>query len=188
MSPLLLKEAGCKYVMLGHSERRSFFGESDKNVNKKVLACYRNGMVPLVLIGETSEQRDKDRTMEVVRTQLKACLDGIPADFLSELVIMYEPRWAIGCKDAASVEIIERSHQMVRLSIKELYGEEPSQAIRIIYGGSVNLENAGRILSIPDVDGLGITRASLDSVKFAGFIRVTEKEAKKRQKIGTDDL
>ena len=186
VSPLLLKEAGCKYVMLGHSERRSFFGESDEDVNKKVLACYRNGMVPLVLIGETREERDKDRVIDVIRTQLKTCLDGIPADFLRELVIMYEPRWAIGCKDAASPEIIEISHQMVRRGIEELYDAEASQVIRIIYGGSVNLENAGRILSIPDVDGLGITRASLDPVKFAGFIRITEKEAKKRRKIGID--
>ena len=169
--------------MLGHSERRLFFGENDENINKKVLACYRNGMVPLLLIGETREEREKDRTMEVVRSQLKTCLSGVPADFLCELVVLYEPRWAIGRKDAASLEIIERSHKMVRLGIEELYDAEASQVMRVIYGGSVNLENAGRILSIPDVDGLGITRSSLDPVKFAGFIRITEKEAKKRQDI-----
>jgi triosephosphate isomerase len=181
VSPLLLKEAGCKYVMLGHSERRSFFGESDENVNKKVLACYRNGMVPLLLIGETAEEREKDLTLDVVRTQLRICLKRIPADFLKELVIMYEPRWAIGREEAASPEIIEISHQMVRQSVEELYDKETAQLIRIIYGGSVNLENADRILSIPDVDGLGITRASLDPVSFSGFIRITEKEAKKRK-------
>jgi triosephosphate isomerase len=183
VSPLLLKEAGCKYVMLGHSERRSFFGESDKNVNKKVLACYRNGMVPLLLIGETAEEREEGRTLDVVRAQLRICLNGVPAGFLKELVIMYEPRWAIGRSDAASPEIIEMSHRMVRSCIEELYDTEPAKSIRIIYGGSVNLENADRILSIPDVDGLGITRASLDPVSFAGFIRITEKEAKKRSAV-----
>lgn len=180
MSPLLLKEIGCRFVMVGHSERRLYFCENDDTSNKKVLACYRNGLVPLLLIGETINEREKGNTSNVLKKQLKVCLNGIPKDFMSELVIIYEPRWAIGQKDAASPSIIDECHKLIRQFIMELYDKNTSDITRVIYGGSLNIENSKEILSIPDVDGLAITRASLDPLAFKRFIQLVESEATNR--------
>lgn len=180
ISPLLLVDVGCKFVMLGHSERRIYFGESNETVNKKVLACYRNGLIPLLLIGETSKERNAGKTQEVLKEQLGVCLNEVPEEFMSSLVLIYEPRWAIGKRDSASLNIIKECHQIIRNHLANLYSDKTAKIARILYGGSVNTENAEQILSILDVDGLAVTRASLDPVRFVSFIQMVEMEANRR--------
>lgn len=182
ISPLILKDIGAKYVFIGHSERKKYFGETDTTINKKIHACYRNGLIPLVLIGETKKERDEGSTEEVLKKQLFIGLRDIPGKFLSELALIYEPVWAIGQKEAASLAIIEESHKLVRKIISEIYSPLTSGGVRLLYGGSVNVKNGSKILEIPDVDGLAITRAALDPANFIEFVRMTEREAEKRFK------
>ena len=180
ISPLILKDLGCQYVFIGHSERRKYFGETDITINKKIHACYRNNIFPILLIGENAEERQKNITLDILEEQLQAGLAGIPPEFLPEMALVYEPVWAIGQKDSASLKIIEESHLMVRELLSSLYNPDISSSTRILYGGSVNTKNGSLIIKIPDVDGLAITRGALDANNFADFIRMTEAEAKKR--------
>ena len=182
ISPLVLKDLGCRYVFIGHSERRKFFGETDISINKKIHACYRNDIYPILLIGESAEERGKGITLDIIRKQLLAGLNGIPPEFLPEMALVYEPVWAIGQKSSASLKIIEKSHLMVRELLSSLYGPGISRSTRILYGGSVNIKNGTDIIKIPDVDGLAITRGALDADNFSEFIRMTESEAEKRYK------
>ena len=185
ISPLVLKDLGCKYVFIGHSERRKYFGETNITINKKIHACYRNNIYPILLIGESAEERQKNITMDVLEKQLLTGLDGIPPVFLPEMALVYEPVWAIGQKDSASIKIIEESHLMVRELLSSLYNPDISNSTRILYGGSVNTKNGIDIIKIPDVDGLAITRGALDAGNFADFVRMTEAEAKKRSETKT---
>jgi triosephosphate isomerase (TIM) len=180
ISPLVLKDLGCRYVFIGHSERKKYFGETDSIINKKILACYRNNIYPILLIGESMDQRQKNITLDVLKKQLQTGLDGIPPEFLSKMALVYEPVWAIGQKDSASLKIIEESHLMVRELLSSLYNPYISQSTRILYGGSVNIKNGVEIIKIPDVDGLAITRGALDPDNFSEFIKMTETEAEKR--------
>lgn len=180
ISPLVLKDLGCRYVFIGHSERKKYFGETDTTINKKIHACYRNDIYPILLIGESAEDREKGITPDILKEQLQTDLDGIPANFLPKMALIYEPVWAIGQTGSASLEIIEESHLVVRKLLSTLYDPDISSSTRILYGGSVNTENGAEIIKIPDVDGLAITRGALDPDNFADFIRMTEAEAKKR--------
>jgi len=180
VSPLLLKDIGCKYVYIGHSERRIYFGENDHTINQKVLAAYRNGLIPILLVGETWEEYKAGQTAEVLRQQLGIALEGIPASFLKELVLVYEPRWAIGKKETASREVIQKSHLLVQEAIGQLYGQDMSSVARVIYGGSVNYDNSQDIIKIPEVDGLAITRGALDPAEFVKIIKLVAQEAGER--------
>lgn len=180
VSPLMLKDIGCKYIYIGHSERKMYFGENDYTINKKVLACYRNGLAPLLLVGETMDEYKEEKTFNVLEKQLSIALDGIPPKFMEELVLVYEPRWAIGQRDAASLDTIANSHSMVRDCVKKIYDKNTAEKTRIIYGGSVNYHNARSIIGLPGVDGLGITRASLDPFNFSNIIKFVDIEARER--------
>jgi len=180
ISPLVLKDLGCQYVFIGHSERKKYFGETDITINKKILACYRNDIYPIFLIGESAEERQSNITLDVLRKQLRTGLAGIPPEFLYKMALVYEPVWAIGQKDSASLKLIEESHLMVRELLSSLYNPDISRSTRILYGGSVNTENGAEIIKIPDVDGLAITRGALDAANFSEFISMTETEAMKR--------
>ena len=182
VSPLILKDLGCRFVFIGHSERKNLFGETDIILNRKVLACFRNGIIPILLVGETLEEREGSQTKSVVERQLRIGLKDIPDDFMDKLIIVYEPVWAIGQKDSAPLDIIEESHQMVRELISDIYSKNTANLTRILYGGSVNVNNGKDIIKISDVDGLAITRAALDPDNFAAFIKMTEEEAKRRYK------
>lgn len=182
ISPLVLKNLGCRYVFIGHSERKKYFGETDFTINKKLHACLRNGIYPILLLGETREERERKLTKEVLKRQLKLGLKGIPPEFLKKMVLVYEPVWAVGQREPASLNIIEQAHMLVRNLIYSLYNSNISEATRILYGGSVNTETGENILRIPDVDGLAITRGALDAGNFSKFIKMTEIEAKKRYK------
>jgi len=180
ISSLVLKDLGCRYVFIGHSERKKYFGETNITINKKIHACYRNDIYPILLIGESAEDRERGITPDILKEQLQTDLDGIPPNFLSKMALVYEPVWAIGQAGSASLEIIEESHLVVRQLLSTLYNPDISTSTRILYGGSVNTENGAEIIKIPDVDGLAITRGALDADNFADFIRMTEAEAKKR--------
>jgi triosephosphate isomerase len=180
ISPLVLKDLGCNYVFVGHSERKKIFGETNETINKKIHACLRNDLNPILLIGESMEERESGTTKHVLKKQLQAALEGIPPEFVLKMALVYEPVWAIGQKESASLELIEESHIIVRELLADLYDSEISSLTRILYGGSVNTDNGAEIIKLPDVDGLAITRGALDAGNFADFIRMTEAEAIKR--------
>jgi len=180
ISPLMLNNLGCDSAYLGHSERKLYFGETDENINKKVLACLRNNIIALMFIGETKEELDKGLTEEVLRRQLNIGLKNVTAEMLNKIILIYEPRWAIGQKDSASTATIKSMHIMTKELLTELYDVNTVKNLRILYGGSVNLENIEEIIEIKEVDGVGVARAALNPIDFIKLVRKIEIEAKKR--------
>ena len=175
VAPGMVKEF-CNYVILGHSERRTYFGETDESVNKKVLAAQKHGLIPIVCIGETLAQYEAGQTAEVVRRQTLAGLKGLDPAFAPKIVVAYEPVWAIGTGKASSKENAQAVHgDVVRAALKDLFGEETAQAIRILYGGSVTAANAAEFFSQPDIDGALVGGASL---KLDEFITITRSAVK----------
>jgi len=165
ISPEMLKEFEVKYVIIGHSERRHIFGETDEIINKRVKGVFSAGLVPVLCVGETLEEREAGKTFDVVKTQLEEGLRGISGVSGETLVIAYEPVWAIGTGKTATPLQAQEVHQFIREKLKELFGEV-ADSIRILYGGSVKPENAGSILEQPDIDGVLVGGASLDPEKF----------------------
>lgn len=175
VSPGMVREF-CKYVILGHSERRTYFGETDETVNKKVLAAQKSGLVPIVCVGETLAENEAGRTAEVVRRQTLEGLKGIDPAFAPALVIAYEPVWAIGTGLASSGENAQAVHcDVIRAALTDLFGAGAAQAIRILYGGSVTAANAAEFFAQPDIDGALVGGASL---KLDEFIAITKAAAK----------
>jgi triosephosphate isomerase len=174
ISPTMVAEF-CDYIILGHSERRAFFGESDKEVNRKVQAAFTHGLTPIVCIGETLEEYEADRTYEVVFRQVKMGLEAIQFDGGdgdgSNLVVAYEPVWAIGTGRAATpTDANKVIAEVIRPALGELFGEDMAQKIRVLYGGSVNGENAQGFFSQPEIDGALVGGASL---KVTDYIQIT---------------
>ena len=161
ISAAMLKDAGVKYVILGHSERRMLFGETDADVNKKMHKAFEYGITPIMCCGETLEQREAGITLSHIKNQVSAGLSGIAADKAAEAVIAYEPIWAIGTGRTATSEQAETVCQAVRGCIAELYDSETADKIRILYGGSVNAKNAAELFGMPDIDGGLVGGASL---------------------------
>ena len=171
ISPLMLKEL-CHYVILGHSERRGYFGESDEWVNRKVKAALAHGLTPIICVGENLEQNEAGRTEEVVSTQVRNCLAGLSAVQVRTLVIAYEPIWAIGTGKAATAAGANAVIGLtVRGTIAELYGEETAQAVRIQYGGSVKAANIAEFMRQSDIDGALVGGASLKAAEFVEIVR-----------------
>ncbi len=168
VAPGMLKEL-CGYVILGHSERRAYFGETDATVNKKLLAAQKAGLIPIVCVGETLAQYEAGQTAEVVSSQTRAGLQGVSAD-ASQIVVAYEPVWAIGTGKASSAENAQGVHAVIRQVLTELFGAEMAQAIRILYGGSVTAANAAEFFSQPDIDGALVGGASLKVDDFVGIV------------------
>lgn len=174
VAPNMVKEF-CKYVILGHSERRTYFGETDETVNKKVLAAQKHGLIAIVCVGETLAENQSGKTAEVVRRQTLEGLKGVDAAFAPSLVIAYEPVWAIGTGLASSGENAEAVHRdVIRAALADLFGTETAQAIRILYGGSVTAANAAEFFAQPDIDGALVGGASL---KVDEFIAITKAAA-----------
>jgi triosephosphate isomerase len=162
----------CHYVIIGHSERRTYFGETDETVNKKIMAAFEAGLIPIVCIGETLTQYESGQTAEVVVNQVKAGLKGMETDTAAKLVIAYEPIWAIGTGKASTGEDANRVvREHIRKPLAEMYGEKTSQAIRVLYGGSVNGSNAAEFFTQPDIDGALVGGASL---KQDEFVKITQ--------------
>lgn len=168
----MLKELGCQFVLIGHSERRQFFGEQDGWTNKKILAAQRNGLQPVLCVGETLQERDTDQTNLVIQRQLRAGLAGIESQNLDTMIIAYEPVWAIGTGRAASPEQAVPVHQLIRHTLNELSGAEAGQRVRILYGGSVTPHNIADFLASEEIDGALVGGACLDPVSFATLAKV----------------
>lgn len=161
----MLKSLGCEYVIIGHSERRAIFGETDELINKKLTACIDKGMIPVFCIGETLEERNAGNTFAVLERQLEIGLRGLRAEHISNLVIAYEPVWAIGTGVAATVEQVDEAHNRLRSYLNFNYNDI-GKNILILYGGSVNESNSKEILSLSNVNGALIGGASLKSESF----------------------
>ena len=169
VSPSMLKDAGCQYVIIGHSERRKYFSETDETVNKRIKAALGAELLPIVCVGETLEEREADKTIEVVKTQLAGGLEGI--EDLSKIVIAYEPVWAIGTGKTATPLQAQEVHKFIRDWISEKYSFGVSASLRILYGGSVKPSNTKELISEEDIDGALVGGASLDSESFIGIVK-----------------
>ena len=171
VAPGMIKEF-CQYVIIGHSERRAYFGETDETVNKRTQAALSVGLVPVVCVGETLEENEAGQTSAVVGRQMRDGLAGLPIESASQLVIAYEPVWAIGTGKAATPDDASRViGQVIRPALTELFGEEIAQGVRVLYGGSVKPGNAADFFNLEEVDGALVGGASL---KAADFIAITE--------------
>ncbi|WP_300295421.1 triose-phosphate isomerase [uncultured Intestinimonas sp.] len=176
VSAEMLKELGVKYVIIGHSERRQYYNETDFTVNKKVHAALEAGLRPIVCVGESLEQRELGVTMELISYQVKCALAGVPAEKLRHVVIAYEPIWAIGTGRTATAEQAGEVCQSIRAVIRKLYGARVARSVTIQYGGSMNPKNAAELLSQPDVDGGLIGGASLKPDQFVDIINAANQE------------
>ncbi len=172
----MLKEQGAKYVVLGHSERREYYNETDFTVNKKVHAAVNAGLIPIVCVGESLEHRELDVTMELIQYQVKTALAGIPADKMRHVVIAYEPLWAIGTGKTATAEQAGEVCEAIRTIIRKAYGAHVARSVTIQYGGSMNAANAEELLAQPDVDGGLIGGASLKPKDFVAIINAANQE------------
>lgn len=175
VSPGMVKEL-CGYIILGHSERRAYFGESNETVNKKLLAAQKADLIPIVCVGETLAQYEAGETSPVVSSQTRLGLQGISPEFAARIVVAYEPVWAIGTGKASSAENAQTVHGgMIRPVLSELFGAETAQAIRILYGGSVTAANAAEFFSQPDIDGALVGGASLKVDEFVAIAQAAVK-------------
>ena len=168
-APMLL-DAGCRYVLIGHSERRRWFGESNEDVNRKAKAALRAGLFPVVCVGETQDEREADQTFSIIRRQLKEGLNNISADDIRRTIVAYEPVWAIGTGKTAAPEQAEEIHDFIRQFLARIHGTDIAAGICILYGGSVNPDNAVSLMAQMDIDGLLVGGASLDAVSFRKII------------------
>mgnify|MGYP000849909719 FL=1 len=175
VAPAMVAEF-CDYVIIGHSERREYFGETDETVNKKIVAALKHGIIPIVCVGETLELREAGKTESWVAGQVRAALHGLTAAQVAGLVIAYEPIWAIGTGLAATAEEAERViGEVVRATVSELYGDATAAAVRIQYGGSVKPDNALELMGKPNIDGALIGGASLKAADFVAIVQATAK-------------
>jgi triosephosphate isomerase (TIM) len=169
ISPLMLTDCGCGLVIIGHSERRQYFGETNETVNKKLKAALTAPLTPIVCIGETLEQREAQETMEVITSQITEGLAGLGSEDMARLILAYEPVWAIGTGRTATPDQAQEVHTFIRRLIVAQAGAEVANALRILYGGSVTPDNIGELAQAPDIDGALVGGASL---KAASFLRI----------------
>jgi triosephosphate isomerase (TIM) len=170
VSVAMLKDLACRYVILGHSERRHVLGETDADVNKKLHAVLNGGVMPIVCVGETLAEREAGKTLDVIGRQVSGSLAGLTPEQMKQTVIAYEPVWAIGTGRNASPEQAEEVHLALRNLLKTHYNGEVAQGVRIQYGGSVKPSNARELLSQPDIDGALVGGASLKAADFMGIV------------------
>jgi triosephosphate isomerase len=174
IAPPMLKEVGCSHVILGHSERRQYFGETDAGVAKKTKVALDSGLLPISCVGETLEEREGGKTMEVVGRQVDAILKAISADEAARTVIAYEPVWAIGTGKVATPEQAQEVHAFIRQRITAVHGQEVADVLRVLYGGSVKPDNVKGLMALPDVDGALVGGASLKADSFLKLVRFEE--------------
>jgi triosephosphate isomerase len=176
ISPVMLRSLFCTFVILGHSERREYFEESDAFINEKVLAALESSLKPILCVGETLEQREANETFEVVKRQLVDGLKGVTAEAAENLVIAYEPVWAIGTGKTATPEMAQEVHKMIRDELANLLGQAAAAKIRILYGGSMKPENASALMDQPDIDGGLIGGAALKAKSFVELVEIARKK------------
>lgn len=171
VSPLMLTDVGCHYVILGHSERREYFSESDALINQKIKAAFQYDLIPILCVGESLAQREANETQSFIDSQLTAGLEGLTAEQVSQMVIAYEPIWAIGTGKTATAEQAGEVCTAIRAKVAALFDAATAEALRIQYGGSVKGSNAKEILSQPDIDGALVGGASLKADDFMAIIK-----------------
>ena len=174
ISAAMLKDSGCKYVILGHSERRSYFHEDDELINKKIKAALKGELHVIFCVGESLEQRERNETRNVVESQLKAGLEGLAASDFEKLIIAYEPVWAIGTGKTATPEQAQEAHHFIRAFLETTFGKSTAESIRIQYGGSVNQGNSKSLMAQKDIDGALVGSASLNAESFIAIINSAE--------------
>jgi triosephosphate isomerase len=177
VSAPMLREAGAEYVIIGHSERRRLFGETDQSVNRKLFAALGVGLTPIVCIGETLEEREAEQTLPVLDRQIKEGLDGLSGDQVHSLVIAYEPVWAIGTGRNATPEQAAEAHAHIRGRLRSWFGGSAADGCHVIYGGSVKPDNIHDLIVLPDVDGALVGGASLDVRGFADIVSRSQRSA-----------
>ena len=167
----MVREAGATFVIIGHSERRTLFGETNASVNRKTRAAITGGLIPIVCIGETLDERDRNETLAVLDRQIKEGLDGVTGEQLAAMVVAYEPVWAIGTGRNATPAQAGEAHFHIRQRLKQWFGLDASERCRVLYGGSVKPDNIAKLIAEPDVDGALVGGASLDPRSFFAIIQ-----------------
>jgi triosephosphate isomerase len=170
ISPAMLVSTGCKYVIIGHSERRQYFDETDETVNKKIKAAVKNDLIPVLCVGESEKERESKETFSVLDNQIKKGIDGFSSEDLETLVIAYEPVWAIGTGKTATTDQAQEAHQFLRSVLEKSFGNMLAKSIRILYGGSVKPNNIAELMAMLDIDGALVGGASLDPETFSKIV------------------
>src|SRR5204863_4888780 len=170
VSAPMIKEAGAEYVIIGHSERRRLFGETDAHVNRKIVAAIGAGLTPIVCVGETLEERERNETFTVLDRQIKDGLDGLTSGQIGDIVVAYEPVWAIGTGRVATAAQAQEAHAHIRTRLRQWFGADPAERCRVIYGGSVKADNIAELIREPDVDGALVGGASLEVRSFGEIV------------------
>jgi len=178
VSASMLKSVGCSHVIVGHSERRQYFGETNATVNRRMKAALAGGLLPVLCVGESEGEREAGQTFSVVKGQLEEGLADLGAEGLEQVTVAYEPVWAIGTGKTATREQAQEVHQFIRTRIKEGFGEGLANALRILYGGSVKPANIAELIAMEDIDGALVGGASLDAESFAAIVRNAVKPVK----------
>ncbi|MFB3883718.1 MAG: triose-phosphate isomerase [Thermodesulfobacteriota bacterium] len=174
ISPLMIKEVGCQYVIIGHSERRQLFGETDETVNRRIKMALDQGLKPIFCIGETLKEREEEKTFSVIEKQLEGGLRGIGEREVKHMVVAYEPVWAIGTGKTATPQQAEEVHRFIRGRLEKFYSREIAEGVRIQYGGSVTPENVKGLMEQENIDGALVGGASLKSETFSKIVRFKE--------------
>ncbi len=170
ISAKMLLSAGCTHVIIGHSERRQFFGETDETVNKKIGAAVEAGLVPVMCVGETEAEREAGKTFSILDKQIQMGLEGFSFESLEQMVVAYEPVWAIGTGKTATSDQAQEAHRYIRDRLEKNFGSAPAASVRILYGGSVKPENIAELMARPDLDGALVGGASLDPEVFSRIV------------------
>ncbi len=170
ISPAMLVSVGCRHAIIGHSERRQYFGETDESVNKKIKAAIQNKLIPVFCVGESEKEREAKDTFSVLDKQVKIGLKDFSSDDLKTLVIAYEPVWAIGTGKTATSEQAQEVHRFLRSLVEKSFGNSLANSVRILYGGSVKPDNIAELMSMPDVDGALVGGASLNAETFSKIV------------------
>ena len=171
ISAPMLKSVGCTYCIIGHSERRQYFGETDQSVNKKIKAALAAELKPVFCVGETEKEREADQTFSVLDKQVRKGLEGLISEDLDTLVIAYEPVWAIGTGKTATDDQAQEAHQFIRSLVQKSFSDGLSESIRILYGGSVKPANIAALMEMPDIDGALVGGASLEAESFSRIVK-----------------
>ncbi len=171
IAPGMLKDIGCEYVIIGHSERRQYFCETDPTVNKRIFAALKAGLKPIICVGETLQERDSEKTFQVIETQVKGGLKGLSAEQMKDCVIAYEPVWAIGTGKTATKEQAQEVHAFIRKLLEGMFDKPTAEATRILYGGSVKPDNMKDLMAQPDIDGGLVGGASLEADSFSKIVK-----------------
>ncbi len=181
ISPSMLKNAGCQYVIIGHSERRQYFGETNKTSNKKIRAALRTGLIPILCLGESFEERERDHTFDKIEKQINEGLAGLDKEEVRNLILAYEPIWAIGTGQTASSEQAQEVHNYIRTKLAEKYGNQIADCVIILYGGSVKPDNAYSLLQEKDINGALVGGASLKGESFCQIAKEAIRAYRKKK-------